>query len=62
MTYNPERKLLHKREQTPQTLEEIAKSMGLTRERVRQIEFRALLKLRRILTKHGYKLDDFIPD
>ena len=42
--------------------EQIAKEMGLTRERVRQIEFRALLKLRRIMRKHGYELKDLIPD
>ena len=44
------------------TREQIAKEMGLTRERVRQIEFRALLKLRRIMRKHGYELKDLIPD
>ena len=32
---------------TPKTLEDISKSMGITRERVRQIEYWALVKLRR---------------
>jgi hypothetical protein len=45
------------------TLEEIADMMGLTRERVRQIEAMALRKLRRELRRRG--LDDsslLIPD
>jgi len=42
------------------TLEEIADCMDITRERVRQIEKKALAKLRRRLIKHGYTLDDLI--
>lgn len=42
------------------TLEEIADCMGITRERVRQIEKKALAKLRRRLIKHGYTLDDLV--
>ena len=45
------------------TLEEIAEMMGLTRERVRQIEAMALRKLRRELRRRG--LDDLavlVPD
>lgn len=42
------------------TLQEIAEIMGCTRERVRQIEQRALGKLRRRLRAMGYKPDDLI--
>jgi RNA polymerase primary sigma factor len=34
------------REGHPHTLDEVAQTLGITRERVRQIEMRALLKLR----------------
>jgi RNA polymerase nonessential primary-like sigma factor len=36
-----------------ETLEEVGKAIGLTRERVRQIQFEALRELRDILKKHG---------
>ncbi|QWD20213.1 hypothetical protein G6689_02290 [Polynucleobacter paneuropaeus] len=39
--------------QDGQTLQEIATSMDLTRERVRQIEGKALTKAKRILLKQG---------
>ena len=42
----------------PQTLEQVAKAVGLTRERVRQIQIQALKKLRGILVKNGYTWDD----
>lgn len=42
------------------TLEEIADMMGITRERVRQIEKKALVKLRRRLQAQGLELDDLI--
>ena len=42
------------------TLEEIADMMGITRERVRQIEKKALAKLRIKLRKKGLELDDLI--
>lgn len=38
----------------PMTLEEIGDKFGVTRERIRQIEAKALDKLKRILTKHGW--------
>lgn len=38
---------------TPMTLNDIAKKIGLSRERVRQIEERALLRLRRVAGKIG---------
>ena len=41
-----------------QTLEEVAKEVGLTRERVRQIQIQALQKLNQILSKNGYTWDD----
>lgn len=43
------------------TLEEIANMMGLTRERVRQIEANALRKLRRALRLRGIDADLIIP-
>ena len=40
----------------PHTLQETAELFGITRERVRQIEKRALNKIREtLLTKYGYK-------
>jgi DNA-directed RNA polymerase sigma subunit (sigma70/sigma32) len=40
------------------TLQEVADILGTSRERVRQIEQRALGKLRRILFAKGYKAED----
>ncbi len=40
-----------------QTLEEVGKAVGLTRERVRQIQMSALKALREILEKHGLESD-----
>lgn len=42
----------------PQTLEQVAKAVGLTRERVRQIQIQALEKLKVILEKNGFTWDD----
>ncbi len=42
----------------PQTLEQVAKAVGLTRERVRQIQIQSLQKLHGILVKNGYTWDD----
>ena len=42
---------LHDRE--PETLEVLSDRLGLTRERVRQIQNEALLKLRRHMTRSG---------
>ena len=42
------------------TLEEIADIMGITRERVRQIEKKALIKLRRRLVGTGYTLENLV--
>ena len=44
------------------TLQEIADILGTSRERVRQIEQRALGKLRRRLNAMGYKLEDVLGD
>jgi len=44
----------------PHTLQEIAEEMGLSRERVRQIERQALAKVKAILIAQGYTLDDVL--
>jgi DNA-directed RNA polymerase sigma subunit (sigma70/sigma32) len=43
-----------------QTLHEIAEAFNLTRERVRQIEAKVLVKLRRKLQKDNLKLNDIL--
>ena len=42
------------------SLEEIAGHMGLTRERVRQIQNEALIKLKNGLLEKGYTAQDFL--
>ncbi len=41
------------------TLEEVAHELGVTRERVRQIQMDALRRLREILEKEGFSVDSF---
>ena len=41
------------KDREPETLEVLSERLGLTRERVRQIQNEALLKLRRQMTRHG---------
>jgi RNA polymerase nonessential primary-like sigma factor len=41
----------------PSTLEQLASEMGITRERVRQVQQEALLKLKRLLTSRGVSRD-----
>ena len=41
----------------PQTLEVLSEQLGLTRERVRQIQNEALSKLKRQLSRHGIGKD-----
>lgn len=41
----------------PQTLERVGQAIGVTRERVRQIQLEALKRLRRILAKEGISVD-----
>ena len=42
------------------TLEEVARELGVSRERARQIEMRALRKCRRWAEKHGYLAEDLL--
>lgn len=44
------------------TLEEVGREMGLTAERVRQIENEALAKMRKLLAEKGITGFDIIPD
>ena len=41
----------------PETLEVLSERLGLTRERIRQIQLEALLKLRRTMQRHGVNRD-----
>ncbi len=45
------------KDREPETLEVLAERMGLTRERIRQIQQEALLKLRRRMARHGVDRD-----
>ena len=42
------------------TLEQVGLDVGVTRERVRQIQVEALGKLRKILEKQGFSLDNLL--
>lgn len=42
----------------PSTLEEVGKEIGLTRERVRQIQVEGLRRLREILVKQGLNMEN----
>ena len=44
------------------TLEEVARELGVTRERARQIQNEALAKLRENLERMGFTHDDLIPE
>jgi len=44
------------------TLGEIAQELGITCERVRQLETRALAKAKTILERRGFTLQDLLPD
>jgi len=43
------------------TLEEVAKQLGVSRERIRQIEVAALKKCNRWCRRHDYNLKDLLP-
>lgn len=45
------------RDREPETLEVLAERLGLTRERIRQIQQEALIKLKRCMIKHGIDRD-----
>jgi RNA polymerase nonessential primary-like sigma factor len=45
------------RDREPETLEVLAERLGLTRERIRQIQQEALLKLKRRMIRHGVDRD-----
>ena len=44
------------------TLERVAQELGVTRERVRQIQMDALKRLRNILEHEGYNVDNIFED
>ncbi len=46
----------------PGTLDEVGRNVGLTRERVRQIQIEALLKLRRLMEGEGLEFSDLLDD
>lgn len=56
-----EREILVKRRlvEDPKTLEELSKSFGISRERVRQVEVRAFEKLRKVVKNIDYKEKNF---
>ncbi len=43
-------------------LAEIGRELGISHERVRQLEARALAKAKAILERRGYTLQDLLPD
>ena len=45
------------RDREPETLEVLAERLGLTRERIRQIQQEALIKLRRRMARSGVNRD-----
>lgn len=42
------------------SLEEVSQELGISRERVRQLENRALAKAKQILERRGYTLQDLL--
>ena len=56
---------IEKRDMIPRvymTLEEVAEVLGMSRERVRQIEKEALSKLKKAFTSKGLTFEDLMPD
>ena len=54
--------LIHDQPKPEMTLAEVAEQIGVTPERVRQIEVRALRKIRIALWRNGYTAEDFHVD
>ena len=48
--------------QEPATLEELSKEIGLSKERIRQIQQEALVKLKKYLQSHGLDKDTVLDD
>jgi RNA polymerase nonessential primary-like sigma factor len=48
--------------QEPATLEELSKEVGLSKERIRQIQQEALVKLKKYLQSHGLDKDTVLDD
>ena len=42
------------------TLDEVGRELGVSRERIRQLENRALAKAKKILERRGYTLQDLL--
>ncbi|MBU9888481.1 MAG: RNA polymerase sigma factor RpoD/SigA [Candidatus Omnitrophica bacterium] len=60
-----EKEILYRRfgleQHSPHTLEEVAQFLGVTRERIRQIEMAALKKIRAQLVLEGDRLENYLP-
>ena len=60
--YYPKRDVGMKFGDYAMTLEEVGRELGVSRERIRQIEGKALAKAQVILKRWGYTLQDLMPE